>query len=52
MLENINPECVNLLDEIRAIPGAEELARQIEDYDFEAAAQTLEILTKGAEDKA
>jgi len=41
MLENINPECVNLLDEIRAVPGAEKLAQQIEDYDFESAAKTL-----------
>ena len=46
MLENINPECVNLLDEIRAVPGAEELARQIEDYDFSSAAQTLAYLMK------
>jgi len=41
MLENINPECVNLLDEILAIPGTEELARQIEQYDFDAAIETL-----------
>ena len=41
MLENINPECVDLLDDIRAIPGTEALSCQIEDYDFEAAAQTL-----------
>jgi PAS domain S-box-containing protein len=49
MLENINPECVNLLDSIRAIPGAEELVRQIEDYDFEAAAVTLVELKKEME---
>jgi len=47
MLESINPECVNLLDEIRAVPETEELARQIEDYHFEAAAQTLAGLMKG-----
>jgi CheY-like chemotaxis protein len=41
MLENINPECVELLDDIRAVPGADELVRQIEDYDFESAALTL-----------
>ena len=41
MLENINPECIDLIDEIRTIPGTEELARQIEDYDFEAASRTL-----------
>ena len=41
MLENINPECVDLLDEIRVIPGTEKLVLQIEDYDFETAARTL-----------
>jgi CheY-like chemotaxis protein len=41
MLENINPEVINLLDDIRAVPGLEELVRQIESYDFESAAQTL-----------
>ena len=47
MLDNINPQCVNLVDDIRAIPGADELARQIEDYDFESAARTLrEIIEK------
>ena len=46
MLENINPQCVNLLDEIRLVPGAEELSKQIEDYDFESAARTLAELKK------
>jgi len=46
MLENINPECISLLGEIRAVPGGAELARQIEDYDFEAAAGTLAELKK------
>jgi len=46
MFENINPECANLLGEIRAVPGAEELARQIENYDFESAARTLAIIEK------
>ena len=41
MLENINPECAFLLDEILRVPGAEELARRIEDYDFAAAAEIL-----------
>ena len=48
MLESINPECADLLDEIRAIPGTENLAQQIEDYDFEAAMQTLADIKKGA----
>jgi HPt (histidine-containing phosphotransfer) domain-containing protein len=47
MLESYNSECVNMLAEIRAVSGAEELARQIEDYDFETAAQTLTGLMKG-----
>ena len=46
LLENINPACANLLDELCAVPGAEELARQIEDYDFKSAAQTLAALKK------
>jgi HPt (histidine-containing phosphotransfer) domain-containing protein len=41
LLENINPACVNLLDDIRAVPGTEELARLIENYDFKSAARTL-----------
>ena len=36
MVDNISPGCVNLLDEILAIPGTEELAGQIENYDVEA----------------
>jgi len=41
MLKNINPESVNYLDELRAVPGGEELACQVESYDFKAAAETL-----------
>ncbi|MDR2542052.1 MAG: transporter substrate-binding domain-containing protein [Treponema sp.] len=41
MLENLNPECIRLLDEIRVVPGTEELTRQIESYEFEAAAATI-----------
>jgi CheY-like chemotaxis protein len=44
MLEKINPECIDLLDSIRAIPGSEELARQIENFDFKAAAKTFDEL--------
>jgi CheY-like chemotaxis protein len=46
MLEKINPECIDLLDAVRAVPGAEELARQIENYNFKDAAQTLAGLMK------
>ena len=44
MLENRNPECCMLLDKLRRVPNADYLARQIEDYDFEAAALTLAAL--------
>ncbi|MCL2696447.1 MAG: ATP-binding protein [Oscillospiraceae bacterium] len=48
MLENINPQCVNLLNEIRKIPGTEKLVQQIENYEFEIAAATLaELIKKG-----
>ena len=46
MLENINPESVNMIDDIRAVPGAEELARYMEDYDFGSAARALAELRK------
>ena len=46
MLEQINTECVNLLDDIRAVPGGAELARHIEDFDFESAALSLAELKK------
>jgi len=46
MLENINPECVSLLEEIRIVPGTEMLVQQIEDYDFESAARTLAEIKK------
>jgi CheY-like chemotaxis protein len=41
MLEKINPECIDLLDAVRAVPKTEELVRQIENYNFKGAAQTL-----------
>ncbi|MDR2578440.1 MAG: transporter substrate-binding domain-containing protein [Chitinispirillales bacterium] len=48
MLTNINPEVVNMLDDIRAIPGAKELVRHIENFDFESAAKALaELKSKG-----
>ena len=47
MIKEINPESVNLLDELRAIPGTEELAYQIENYDFEAANESLAALKTG-----
>jgi hypothetical protein len=46
MLENINPECLGLLDDLRAVPGTEELVLRIENYDFDAAASALAELKK------
>ena len=44
LLKDRNAECMNLLDEIRVAPGAEELAHQIEEYDFKNALETLSKL--------
>ncbi|MCL2042535.1 MAG: response regulator [Treponema sp.] len=41
MLFNVNSECIDLLDDIRAVPGTQELVRQIEDFNFKDAADTL-----------
>jgi len=41
MLVKKNPECMNLLDDIRAIPGTEELARLVEDFEFKQAIAEL-----------
>jgi HPt (histidine-containing phosphotransfer) domain-containing protein len=46
MLENLNPECLNLIDEVREIEGSEELANQIEEFNLESAAETLKKLMK------
>jgi CheY-like chemotaxis protein len=47
MLDNINPVVVELLGDIRTLPGTEELVWQIENYDFESAKTTLAELRKG-----
>ncbi|MCL2294454.1 MAG: response regulator [Spirochaetes bacterium] len=44
MLKSGNTKCMRFLDDIRAAPGAEELAMQIERIEFRAASQTLELL--------
>jgi HPt (histidine-containing phosphotransfer) domain-containing protein len=41
-----NPECENLLDDIRTIPGAEELARLVEKFKFKQAGLELSHLKK------
>jgi signal transduction histidine kinase/CheY-like chemotaxis protein len=44
MLNDRNPECIRLLDDIRAIEGAEALIKQIEDYEFKQALTILSSL--------
>ena len=46
MLIHKNPECIHLLEDVRKIPGAEELARQAEDLEFSQAMSALHILQK------
>ena len=50
LLEDRNPESMNYLGEIRAVPGATEFARHVEHFDFESAILELERLRgKGIE---
>ena len=49
LLESGNPECLNLVDGLRSIPGSEELTRQIEDLYFSAASELLGTLKKKLE---
>ena len=46
LLGNGDVACIDMLADIRAIPGGFELAEQIENYDFEPAMQTLLKLKK------
>ena len=46
MLKSRNPLCTELLNEIRAVPGAEALARQIDEFDFKSSLITLSKLKK------
>ena len=46
MLTNMNPESINLLDEIRSIPETDELAKHIENFDFKPALKILSELRK------
>ena len=41
MLKNRNPECQNLLKEIRVMPGAEALAEHVENFEFKLALATV-----------
>ncbi|MDR2545982.1 MAG: transporter substrate-binding domain-containing protein [Lachnospiraceae bacterium] len=47
MLENFNPDCVNLIDGLKVIAGTKELIERIEDYDFEGAIGVLRGLREG-----
>ena len=44
LLKSGNPECLKMVDSLRAIPGSRELAGQMEDFCFGAAVKTLEEL--------
>ena len=46
LLKSRNSSCINLLADIRAVPGAEKLAQQIEEYDFKLADVTFAELKK------
>ena len=47
MLKDGNTECLSLLDDVRNVPGAEELLKHMENYDFSRAEQTLiELMNK------
>jgi CheY-like chemotaxis protein len=46
LLKSGSPESVNFINDIRSIPGSEELVRQIDDFDFEAAIVTLAKITE------
>jgi len=47
MLKNKNPDCEDLLDDVRTIPGAEELVRQMEKFKFRQALEELSAIKKG-----
>jgi signal transduction histidine kinase/CheY-like chemotaxis protein len=46
MLNSGNPECLDMANDLRAIPGCEWLVQQMEDFDFEAALSTLVEIKK------
>jgi len=47
MLVNRNPACISLIDDIRKIPGTDELVKQIESLKFKQAAIVLAELKEG-----
>jgi len=46
LIKSKNTACLNFLDELHAVPGADELARHIEEYEFKPALTALENLKK------
>ncbi len=46
MLTNMNPESIDLMEELRSIPGTEELVKHIENFDFKPALIILYELKK------
>jgi HPt (histidine-containing phosphotransfer) domain-containing protein len=44
MLKSRNPDCLTLLDDIRLIPGTDELVKYMENYNFKLASQMLAAL--------
>jgi len=48
MLEKRNPECMNLVNDLYAIPGAEQLAQYVEDFDFKEAIEECRRFRKSS----
>jgi len=46
MLENRRTECMNMLEELRAIPGSDELVMYVEDFEFTQALNALSALKR------
>jgi CheY-like chemotaxis protein len=46
LLDGGNPDCLKLLGDLRNVPGSEELAQQIEYFEFDLAMKTLAQLQK------
>lgn len=48
LLVECNGECMMMLEDIRSIPGTEELARHVEEFDFDKALAEMMDFKKGA----
>jgi len=46
LLKSGSLECLKLIDGLRSVPGSGKLIEQIEDFDFDEAAETLAVLKK------